>query len=166
MANAIQEHVQELSDTEASGTMQLVSFLLENETFAVEITKVREIILICEITAIPESPSYVKGVINLRSSVIPVIDLRGLLGLTETDLTTESRIIVVRVESRMIGVIVDGVDEVLRISKSEIAPPPPTIVGLGQDYLTGLIRLEERLLILLDLDKVLDVETGIETGRS
>jgi purine-binding chemotaxis protein CheW len=155
MATAFQEHVQEQADSESIGTMQLVSFRLGDETFGVEITKVREIILMCEITQVPQSPPYVKGLINLRSTVIPVVDLRSLFGLSETKLDSESRIMVMQVGVRTIGIIVDAVDEVLRISKKDIAPPPPTVAGLGQDYLTGLVRLESELLILLDIERVL-----------
>ena len=159
MSTDVQVHIEDHTNSESGGTMQLVSFALGDETFGVEITKVREIILMCEITEVPQSPHYVKGLINLRSSVIPVVDLRTLFGLAERELTAESRIMVMQVGSRTIGIIVDGVDEVLRISQNEIAPPPPTIAGLGQDYLTGLVRQEESLLILLNIDKVLDVET-------
>ena len=159
MSTDVQIHIQDNATSESTGTMQLVSFSLADEMFGVEITKVREIILMCEITEVPESPHYVKGLINLRSSVIPVVDLRTLFGLAERELNSESRVMVMQVGTRTVGVIVDGVDEVLRIGKSEIAPPPPTIAGLGQDYLTGLVRQEDSLLILLDMDKVLDANT-------
>ncbi|MHB8903142.1 MAG: chemotaxis protein CheW [Thermoguttaceae bacterium] len=164
MATDVQERVLERVDMESTGTMQLVSFHLSQETFGVEITKVREIILMCDITAVPQSPHYVKGLINLRSSVIPVVDLRALFGLTETELTAESRIMVMQVGPRTIGIIVDAVDEVLRISRKDIAPPPPTVAGLGQEYLTGLVRLENELLIMLDIDRVLRENTEATAG--
>lgn len=158
MSTDIQERVRENLDHDSASVQQLVSFCLAEETFGVEITKVREIILMCDITNVPQSPPYVKGLINLRSSVIPVVDLRTLFGLSERELTSESRIMVMQVGSRVIGIIVDAVDEVLRISEQDIASPPPTVAGLGQDYLTGLVRLEDNLLILLDIDRVLDCE--------
>jgi len=139
-------------------SMQLVSFHLADETYGIEITKIREIILMGEITQIPQTPHYVKGLINLRSTVIPVIDLRSRFGLTEAELTAESRIMVLHVGTRTIGIIVDAVSEVLRVTNDEIAPPPPTVAGLGQEYLTGLVKLEEQLLILLDIDKILGEE--------
>jgi len=151
-----------LHDSESSeiaGTMQIVSFHLADEVFGVAITKVREIILMCNITQVPQTPHYVKGLINLRSTVIPVIDLRSLFGLAESDHGQQSRIMVMQVGSRTVGIIVDGVDEVLRISNKDIAPPPPTVSGLGNEYLEGLVRLEEQLLILLDIDKVLGEES-------
>ena len=163
MSTVIQERVQDHTDAESTGTMQLVSFHLADETFGVEITKVREINLMCEITQVPQSPTYVKGLINLRSNVIPVVDLRALFGLPENELNSESRIMVLQVRSRIIGIIVDGVDEVLRISNKDIASPPPTVAGLEQDYLMGIVRLESKLLILLDIDKVLgDAATELE----
>jgi purine-binding chemotaxis protein CheW len=145
--------------TVSTGTMQLVSFHLADETFGVEITKVREINLMCDITHVPQSPPFVKGLINLRSNVIPVVDLRTLFGLPENELDSDSRIMVMQVGPRIIGIIVDGVDEVLRISNKDIAPAPATVSGLGNEYLEGLVRLEERLLILLDIEKVLGGES-------
>ena len=144
----------ESSVSETTGTIQLVSFHLAEETYGVEITKVREIILMGEITRVPQTPEYVKGLINLRSTVIPVIDLRIRFGLPEGDLTDESRIMVLHVAGKMIGIVVDAVSEVLRVSHEQIAPPPPTVAGLGREYLTGLVKLEDQLLILLDIDKI------------
>jgi purine-binding chemotaxis protein CheW len=144
--------------TDVNGTMQLVSFTLAKELYGVEITKVREIILITDITRIPETPSFVKGLINLRSSVIPVIDLRARFGLAEGELTDESRIMVVQACGKTVGLVVDAVSEVLRVKQESIAPPPPTIAGLGREYLSGLVKLDQRLLILLDIDKIFDEE--------
>ena len=132
--------------SEVHGTMQLVSFNLAKELYGIEITKVREIILITEITRIPETPDFLKGLINLRSTVIPVIDLRVRFGLPEAELSDESRI------------MVDAVSEVLRVKHDQIAPPPPTVAGLGRDYLSGLVKLDDRLLILLDIDKIFGEE--------
>ncbi len=152
-------HPHDTESSEIAGTMQIVSFHLADEVFGVAITKVREIILMCDITQVPQTPPYVKGLINLRSTVIPVIDLRSLFGLPESERGHESRIMVVQVGVRTVGIIVDGVDEVLRISSKDIAPPPATVSGLGNEYLEGLVRLEKQLLILLDIDKVLGGES-------
>lgn len=103
--------------SEVHGTMQLVSFTLGKELYGIEITKVREIILIAEITRIPETPHFLKGLINLRSTVIPVIDLRARFGLPEGDLTDESRIMVLQACGKTIGIIVDAVSEVLRVKQ-------------------------------------------------
>jgi purine-binding chemotaxis protein CheW len=154
----LQAEARENASSEATGSIQLVSFHLAEESYGIEITKVREIILMGEITRIPHTPDYVKGLINLRSTVIPVIDLRIRFALPEAELTGDSRIMVINVHGKMIGIVVDAVSEVLRISNNQIAPPPATVAGLGQEYLTGLVRLEDHLLILLDIDKLLGEE--------
>jgi purine-binding chemotaxis protein CheW len=138
--------------------MQLVSFKLGSETFGIEITKIREIILLGEITHVPETPPYVKGLINLRSTVIPVIDLRIRCALPKAARSDESRIMVLQANGRTVGILVDAVSEVLRVKQDQIVPPPPAIAGLGRDYLSGLVNLDDRLLILLDIDKVFGEE--------
>ena len=150
--------LKESSVSEAIGTIQLVSFRLDQEEYGIEITKVQEIILMGDITRVPQTPEYIKGLINLRSTVIPILDLRLRFGLKWEGATDKTRIMVVNVGGKTIGIIVDAVSEVLRISQEQVAPPPPTVAGLGRDYLTGLVKLEKRLLILLDIDKILDKE--------
>jgi purine-binding chemotaxis protein CheW len=137
-----------------TGSMQLVSFKLGDETYGIAITKIREIILVGEITHVPETPSYVKGLINLRSTVIPVIDLRTRFALPAAELTPDSRIMVLHVGSRTIGIVVDSVNEVLRVTHQDISPAPPTVTSSGNEYMTGLVRLKEDLLILLDVDRL------------
>ncbi len=153
--------VEETGSSEATGSMQLVSFSLADETYGIEITKIGEIILMGEITQVPQTPRHVKGLINLRSTVIPVVDLRTRFGMPEGELTDESRIMVLHVGTKTVGIVVDAVSEVLRISHEQIAPPPPTVAGLGREYLTGLVKLEERLLILLDIDKRLGQDAEV-----
>jgi len=143
---------------ENRGTLQLVSFRLGKEEFGIEITQVREIILMGDITRIPQTPTFVKGLINLRSTVIPVIDLRVRFGMETAALTDESRIMVLNVDGRTLGIIVDAVDEVLRVARDQIAPPPPTIAGLDREYLAGLVRRDDKLLILLDINCLLGQE--------
>lgn len=140
---------------ETEETIQLVSFRLANEEYGIEINKVREIILMGEITEMPQTPGYVKGLINLRSTVIPIMNLSLKFGLPVSAPTEETRIVVVNVQGKTIGIVVDAVSEVLRISKSQIAPPPPTVAGIGQEQLIGLAKMEDRLLILLDIEKSL-----------
>ncbi len=161
MATIIQDLTPDAAVSESTGTLQVVSFRLADETFGVEITQVREIILMCEITRVPQTPHYVKGLINLRSTVIPVLDLRAKFGLPEGEQTGESRIMVMQVGTKTVGIVVDGVDEVLRISNSQISPPPPTVANLGNEYLNGLAKLEKQMLILLNIDKLLGEEDEV-----
>ncbi len=151
-----------VTQDEVTGTMQLVSFSLAEEEYGIEITKVQEIILVGEITRVPQTPNFIKGLINLRNTVIPIVDLRMRFGMSSTAPSDETRIVVVNVNGRTIGIIVDAVSEVLRISNEQIAPPPPTVAGLGRDYITGLAKLDQRLLILLDIEKLLTSEEVAE----
>lgn len=139
-------------------SMQLVSFKLGGETFGIAVTEIREIILVGEITRVPDTPSYIEGLINLRGSVIPVIDLRERFSLAKTTSTPESRIIVLRVGDRTIGIVVDSVNEVLRVTQEEISPASPTVATTGNEYMAGLVRLKEDLLILLDVDQLFSGE--------
>jgi purine-binding chemotaxis protein CheW len=154
VSNRIQ--VENNAMAETPGTLQIVSFHLDKELYGIEITRVREINLITEITRVPQTPNCVKGLINLRNTVIPVIDLRGLFGLRESNLTDESRIMILQAHSNTVGIVVDAVREVLRVRQEQISPPPPTVVGAGQEHLTGIVKLENELLILLDIEKILN----------
>ncbi|MCL6120364.1 MAG: chemotaxis protein CheW [Deltaproteobacteria bacterium] len=134
--------------------VQLVTFKLGNEEFALDILKVQEINRVVEITKVPKAPDFVEGVINLRGRVIPIVDIRKKFHLKIKEATKETRIIVVNIMNKTIGLIVDSVSEVLRINSSTIQPPPPLIAGLDSDYIKGVGKLDERLIILLDIDKI------------
>lgn len=141
---------------------QLVVFSLANEEFGVEITKVREIIKPRNITRLPHVSEYIEGVTNLRGEVIPVICLRKRFGIQSQENTQDTRIIILEVHSNRVGFIVDAVTETLRISESSIEPPPSSIAGLKSDYLRGVGKIEDRLLILLEVDRILTSEEKIE----
>jgi purine-binding chemotaxis protein CheW len=135
---------------------QLVSFTLLNEEYGVEVLKVREIIRMTTITHMPNTPPYVEGIINLRGKVIPIMSMRKRFGLAETDNDSQTRIIVIDIAGALTGFIVDSVAEVIRISGSEIQPPPSmTTGGIEQEFIVGVVNRADRLLILLDPDKML-----------
>jgi purine-binding chemotaxis protein CheW len=134
--------------------LQLVSFKVEGEEFGVEILKVQEIIRMLEITHVPNTPPFIDGILNLRGKVIPIMDLRSRFGMPRKEHDKNSRIVVVDLGGRIIGFVVDSVNEVLRIPKSVTEAPPPIIAGINAEYITAVGKLEDRLLILLDLDKV------------
>jgi len=138
--------------------LQLVSFSVGQEEFGVDILKVQEINRMVEITRVPNTSEFVSGVINLRGKVIPVIDLRRRFGLGKKDNDKNTRIIVVELTGRVLGFVVDAVNAVLRIPRSVTEPPPPMVAGIGSEYITAVGKLDDRLLILIDLEKVLFVD--------
>lgn len=150
---------------ESEELLQLVSFNIDNEEFGIDILKVEEIIRIISITKIPNAPDFVEGVINLRGRVIPVIDLRTRLKREKKPHDNNTRVIVVEVNGITVGFIVDSVKEVLRIPKNITEPPPSIVAGVDSEYITAIGKLEDRLLILLDLEKVLDFKQKEELSE-
>ncbi len=142
----------------ATEQLQLVTFEVASEEYAVDILAVQEINRMMEVTRVPSSPPAVVGVINLRGKIIPVLDLRERFGMEATPKTDQMRIVVVEVHSRVIGFIVDRVHEVLRISSSIVEPAPAMVCSIDSDFIAGVGKLEDRLLILLDLEKLFDRE--------
>ena len=134
--------------------LQLVTFGVGTEEFAVDILLVQEINRMMELTRVPQSPPEVEGVVNLRGKIIPVIDLRKRFGHEVSERNDECRIIVVEIHERVIGFIVDRVNEVLRIDSSIVDPPPDMVCSIDADYILGVGKLDDRLLILLDLDRM------------
>jgi purine-binding chemotaxis protein CheW len=142
----------------SSGELQLVSFNIGTEEFGVDILKVQEINRMVEITRVPQAPHYVEGVINLRGKVIPIVDLRKRFGLELKEHDKNTRIVVVDIGGNIMGMIVDSVSEVLRLPASTIEPPPEIVTGVNSEYIKGVAKLEDRLLIFLDLSRVIDAE--------
>lgn len=139
--------------------IQIVIFRLGSEEFGARIDQVKEIIKMTHITSMPKAPSFIKGVINLRGDVIAVIDLAGQFNLPPCKLDDEPRIIVAEVEDNILGMLVDEVVEVLRISTENINPTPSMIeTNIDTRYIEGIGKLENRLFILLNLKKVLSAE--------
>lgn len=139
----------------SSELIQLVTFKLGKEEFGVDIFKVREINKMMSITKVPNAPSFVEGVVNLRGSVTPIIDLRARLGLQVSEVTEKTGIVVAELTDTTIGLIVDEVKEVLRIPADITEPPPALVAGVHSEFITSVAKLENRLLILLDLSKIL-----------
>jgi len=146
--------------------LQLVSFKMGNAEFGVDILRVQEINKMMELTVVPNTASFIEGVVNLRGRIIPVLNLRSRLGLEVKEYDSETRIVVVDLEDKTIGFIVDEVKEVLRIPKSITEPPPQIVSGVNSDYITAIGKLEDRLLILLDLTKILSTEQKEELDSS
>jgi purine-binding chemotaxis protein CheW len=164
----VKEKSMEIFDKNTIGSdeiVQLVGFSVGNEDFGVDILKVHEINRIMSITEIPNSPSFVEGVINLRGQVIPIINLRTRLKMPKIEYDAKTRIIVVEIGQKTVGFIVDNVTEVLRIPKSTMERPPELVTDIDTDYINSVCKLEDRLLILLDLDKVLSVEEKVKLQK-
>jgi purine-binding chemotaxis protein CheW len=142
--------------------LQLVSFVLAGEEFAVDILAVREINRMMDLTRVPQSPPEVEGVINLRGKIIPVVDLRKRFAMPTAERTEHSRIVVVEINKRVLGFLVDRVNEVLRIGREIVEPAPRMACSIDSEFIAGVGKLEDRLLILLDLEKlfVADVENA------
>jgi purine-binding chemotaxis protein CheW len=138
--------------------IQLVGFRLDNEDYAIAITKIQEIILMKPITRIPQVPDFIEGLINLRGSVIPIVNLRKRFGLLPREIDDETRTIVVNVHEKTVGCVVDAVTQVMRINRDQIQPPPLGVMAVNHQYLAGLAKLDDRLMIILDIDKLFQAE--------
>jgi purine-binding chemotaxis protein CheW len=145
-------------EAKAAEELQLVVFSLGREEFAVEVTQVREIMRMEEITRMPKSPPFVEGIINLRGQIIAVVDLAKRLNIEAAEKSAETRIIVVEAEKVKVGMIVDSVSEVLRVSGDEVEASPTLAADMSAAFLQGVVKKDNRLIILLDLTRVLSLE--------
>jgi purine-binding chemotaxis protein CheW len=148
----------------AAEEAQLVVFSLGREEFAVEVTQVREIMRMEEITRMPKTPAYVEGIINLRGQIIAVIGLADRLNLESAERGADTRIIVVETGEVKVGMIVDSVSEVLRVSTEAVEASPTLATDISSAYLQGVVKQDNRLIILLDLTKILSVEEIANLG--
>ncbi len=136
--------------------LQLVVFKLGKEEYGVDIAKVQEIVRLQEITHIPQAPPFVEGIVNLRGQIIPIIDLKKRFNLEcKEAVEGEKRVIVVNIGGQIIGIVVDNVSEIIRIPKDKVEPPPPIVAGIESEYIDGVGKLDKRLIILLDIEKIL-----------
>ena len=164
MATATQANQTITSDLDAHEGKYL-TFSLAGEEYGLEILKVREIIGIMDITAVPQMPPHVKGVVNLRGKVIPVVDLRLKFGMESAEYTEATCIIVVDVGT-LVGIIVDTVQEVLDIESAQIDPPPPLGASVDTTFILGMGKVREEVKILLDINKVLNEEKALATEET
>jgi purine-binding chemotaxis protein CheW len=135
--------------------LQVVVFDLDQQIYGVPISSVLEIIRLEKITGLPQAPYFIEGIIEIRGRVIPVMDLRKRFGMQEAEHTQATRIIIVDMDNTTMGIIVDAVTEVLHISSGAIQPPPPVIDNVDRSFIHGVALMGERMIILLELDKVL-----------
>ncbi len=151
-------------DVKTAEEMQLVVFSLGREEFAVEVTQVREIMRMEEITRMPKSPHFVEGIINLRGQIIAVVELAKRLNLETGERSDDTRIIVVEAEDIKVGMIVDSVSEVLRVEAEEVEPSPTLATDISSAFLQGVVKKDNRLIIMLDLTKVLSLQEMASLG--
>ena len=138
--------------------LQWVTFKLENETYGVNVTQVQEVLRYSDIAPVPGAPSYVLGIINLRGSVVTVIDTRSRFGLSSTDVTDNTRVVIIESDKQVIGILVDSVAEVVYMKASEIELAPNVGTDESAKFIKGVCNRESELLILVDLDKLLSEE--------
>lgn len=152
----------------AEASEHLATFVLAREEYGVDVRQVQEIRRVTEITAVPRAPEFVRGVINLRGRILPVLDLRRRLGLGEVVVGRASRIVVVHLKGRLLGLLVDGAQQVLKVPVSQVEPAPEEVVQKGGDYIRGVAKLTDRLIVLVDLERLLAHElaaaSSVATG--
>lgn len=157
--NELSTHSNDRNARSSDVLLQLVTFNLVGEEFALPILDVREIIRMVDVTPVPHSPAFVEGVINLRGQILPVIDLRKRFNLDSKTSDDDTRIVVVEIKQSLIGLIVDGVNEVLRIPAETVSPAPQIVSsGIGAEYIQGIAHYHDKMIILVDLLRVFNHE--------
>jgi len=150
-------------------TLQYLTFKMDEEVFALDVAKVREILEMTSITKVPQTPEYMRGVINLRGSVVPVIDMRLMFGMGRTEQTVDTCIIVVEVdfggETIVLGALADSVQEVVEIEPEKIEPAPAIGTKLNIEFIMGMSNVEGNFVMILDIDKVFSSEDLLAMGR-
>jgi purine-binding chemotaxis protein CheW len=144
--------------SQKKNSTQFVGFDIDGQQYAFRIEQIQEIVILDQVTQTPQVADYVEGVSNLRGAIIPIINLRTLFGLDPQPADSDTRTIVVNVGERTMGCTVDAVSQVLRIPAESIQPAPDTVTADGANYISGFAKLDDRLVILLDIDELLDPE--------
>lgn len=160
---AVSERSADLAVQDAGATLHLVTFSVDGEEYGIDISSVHEIIRVSQITAVPNAPDFVKGVINLRGKIIPVLNLRKRLDLSDGVLTKNSRIMIVECGTKVLGLLVDGVAQVIRIPAASVDAPPGEVEGT-KAFVKGIGKIDSRLIMIMELDKVLARETRQAVG--
>ncbi len=150
--------LEQQSDAQSRTRQQYLSFHLSDEEYALDITQINEIIKVREFTDVPRVPEHILGIISLRGVVVPVFDLRQRLNLGKSELMLSSRIIVCLLDDITVGLLVDSINQVVNLVDEEVEPPPGVLSGMDRDMVTGIGRYQGRMIILLNLHRVLDVE--------
>jgi len=137
--------------------IQVACFSLENDLYAVDIMRIKEIIRPQKLTTLPQAPSFIDGIINLRGAVIPVVDMRKRFGMPARELTVSTRLLIVRLSAQTLGLVVDDVTEVITVPVKEIKPPPVVSAGLITNHLLGVCLSGDNMVMLLDIDRLLSL---------
>ena len=162
-ADAMDDFSQQTQTAPAEVELHLVTFHLGAEEFGIPIETVREVLRVGDITRVPQAPPHVKGITNLRGRIVPIVSIKSRMGLPDAALTSRARCVLVEVHGRVLGLLVDAVSNVVKVPMAAVAPPPEEIMTTASDYITGVARLGSRLIILLQLEKALLVDTRGET---
>ncbi len=157
----------DISGKTEEGKIKFAVFSIGAVEFALDIMRIKEIVKPLKITIIPKAPRFIEGVINLRGIIIPIVDLRKRFGvkITETPLSSE-RIIIARLNGKIIGLIVDLVSDVISMGKGDISPPPEIVKGVSAQFIKGLGKIGSRLILLMDMDRILTVSEKISLKSS
>jgi purine-binding chemotaxis protein CheW len=141
--------------------IQLAVFKVAGDKYALDIMRIKEIQRYQPVTRIPKAPEFIEGVINLRGAVIPIVDMRKRLDLAVTEPTKKTRIVIANVSGKIVGILVDEVNEVVRVSRADIGAAPSIARGIGSEYILGVVKRKDELLLLLDFDRILTTEERV-----
>ena len=155
--------VDAIVEEDLTNIVQVVSFVLEDVEYGVDILNVNEIQKVNQIAHLPNTPDFIKGILNLRGDVIPVVDLRIRFGFEIAEITEFSRIIVIDIDGKKIGLLVDNVNKVIRIPEANISPPSELITDLSEEFVRGIGRLQDHLIVILNMTNIIDDAEEMKT---
>jgi purine-binding chemotaxis protein CheW len=151
---SMEEHPLEETEEEI---IELMGFRLGSEEYAIDIMKIKEITPFYELTSIPRAPAYILGVLSLRGNIIPIFDAKKKIGLPETEITEKTRIIVLDNGDEQVGIKVDSISSAVQIPTNTLEPPPPVLKGVEADFITGIGRYQDRMIIIMNTDEVIQM---------